>query len=288
MDSKTVIKLLNEYQAKGASTQIILKTILNPNPKIAKKLNTAGDYNKASQIYYSLFKNESALDKKMRYGICLVQTLINASNIEKAENFLKKLEKLSDKKEEYMGAIWEKKGWIADCRNKWDDEIMYFKKAAEIYTKNHKALDLEGYKNDRLLTVEHFIARAMYFRGIKSDLKECIRLFNHNLESYKKLKSQAAIAFNYSWLARCLIAEKNLKKAKIAVDKSVEYFDKVSKKQGNQIKTYSYKIKAELAIAQGKDEEAVRNSLEAIRYSLPPGTYYNGVIEALKPIVESL
>lgn len=288
MNSKIVIKLLDEYQAKGAATEITLKILQNPNPKTAEKLNAANDYSKASQIYYSLYKKEKKLDKKIHYGIRLVQTLINASNLDKTEEFLDELQRLSGGKKEYMGAIWEKRGWMADCRNKYDDEIEYFKKAADIYAKYPKALQVEGHKNDRLLTVEHFIARALYFRGKKSDLKECIRLFTHNLEGYKKLKSESAIAFNYSWLARVLIANGNLKEAKIAVGKSEDYFNKVAKKEGNHIRTYAFRIKAELANAEGKEEEAIRNSLEALRHVLPSGTYYNGVLEALKPIVKSL
>lgn len=288
MNSKAVIKLLDEYQAKGASIEIDLKILPNPKPQAAEELNASGNYAKVAQIYYSLYKNGKGLDKKIHYGIRLVQTLINASNLDKAEKFLDESEKLSKGKEEYMGTIWEKRGWIADCRNKWNDEIKYFKKARDIYIKNPKSLEVEGHKNDRILTVEHFTGRALYFQGKKSDLKECIRLFTHNLEGYKKLKSDTAIAFNYSWLARTHIADGNLKEAKSAAIKSEEYFNKVAKKQGEQIKTYSFRIKAELAKAEGKKEEAVKNSLEAIRHALPPGTYYNGVLEALKPIIEYL
>lgn len=53
------------------------------------------------------------------------------------------------------------------------------------------------------------------------------------------------------------------------------------------MKTYIYRIKTELASAQGKKEEAVNNSLEAIRYTLPEGTYYNGVLDALKPLIKA-
>ena len=195
---------------------------------------------------------------------------------------------LSKGKEVFMGAIWEKRGWIADSRGNMDAEIKYFKKAASIYNKNPKALEIEGHKNDRLLTVEHFVGKALYFRGKKSDLKESIKLFTNSLEGYKKLKSNDAIAFNYSWLARALISDGKLKEAKLAAKKSVEYFNRAAKKQGDQLKTYAFRIKAELASAEGKEEEAIRNSLEALRYTLPSGAYYNGVLEAIKPIVKSV
>src|SRR5258708_30230894 len=173
MDSKKVLEILEKAQAKGAAVEI-------------------------------------KIDNRTKYNISLVQELINASNLDKAGEILDELEKNAEEK--MMGAIWEKRGWIADARDKWDDEIKYFKKAKEIYTSVPGAEDFEGHSKDRILTVDHFTGRALYFRGKKSDLKECEQLFENNLIGYQKLKSDDAIAFNYSWLARVYIAMKDLKK----------------------------------------------------------------------------
>src|SRR5260221_1809599 len=217
------------------------------------------------------------IDKK-KQNISLNQELINASNLDKAEEILNELEKKADKK--MMGAIWEKRGWVADYRQNYDDEIKFFKKAGEIYKTVPGATDIEGHKKDRILTVEHFIARALYFRGRKSDLKECEKLLKKNLLGYKKLKSEDAIAFNYSWLARTYIAMKDLKKAEKCTKKAEEFFDE-------NMKAYTYRLKGELANAKGESEEAIRNAVESLRYTLPAGTYYNGVIEAMKVIIKA-
>src|SRR5260221_451981 len=169
MDSKKVLEILEKAQAKGAAITIQFTTLVNSTPKKASDLNITGDYENSAKMFYTLFVKENNLDKKIHYGVSLVQVLINASNLDKAEEILDDLEKKCKRQEKFMGAIYEKRGWLAECRTKWDDEIKYFKKAGQIYKKNPQSLDIEGHKDDRFLTIEHFIGRALYFRGNKED-----------------------------------------------------------------------------------------------------------------------
>lgn len=272
MNVKKVLQILDNAKASGAAIEIDLKTIPS-YIKYKRSLPLRG-------------KKETNINKRLKYGISLVQTLIDASNLDKAEELLDDIENESNGKK-FMGAIWEKRGWISDYRQNYDDEIKYFKKAKDIYERIPESLDVEGRKEDRLLTVEHFTGRALYFRGRKSDLDECERLFNDSLEGYRKLEREDAIAFNYSWLARVAIAQNDLEKARDLTKKAEEFFEKASKSKGNSIKAYAYRLKSELAIANGKKEESVKYSCEGLRLTLPAGTYYNGVIEAVKNIIKA-
>ncbi|GEM_PF-7109018 len=286
MDKRKILEILNRAQAKGAVVEIKLTVISKANLKEAEKANILADYTKSAILYYSLYKKEKSVSKKMMYGIRLVQELINASNLDKAEEILSEMEKVSGDKK-YMGAIWEKRGWIADCRDKWSEEIECFRKAKEIYESIPESLGTEGRKKDRLSTVEHFMARALYFRGKKEDLMECEKLFSKNLSEYKKLKSDDGIAYNYSWLARAYIAMNNLKEAEKMALFSKKYFRKAAKVQGEFLNGYAYRVMSQLKLAKGNKEEAVDDAIESLRYMLPQGTYYNGVIEAVKCIVEA-
>jgi len=255
MNYKEVIKILEKAQVKGAAVEIDLKKL----PEYIK------------------YKNAKLVEKKVRHGIRLAQELINSSNLDKAEKILNEVEDISDE-EEYMGSVWEKRGWIADARDKWDKEIKYFEKAREIYKTIPGSTEVEGHKDDRILTVKHFTGRALYFRGKKSDLTKCEKLFTDNLAEYKKLKHHDAVGFNYFWLARTYIAMKNVKKAEEMARLAMKYFDKTS----NQ--SFSFRIMAEVNMARGEKEKAIENATESLRYILPAGTYYNGVSDAVKYI----
>lgn len=287
MKVEKVLKILDDAQARGARVAIELKEIDKPDFIEAEKLNEEGDFAKAACIYYSLYKKEETLDYRMKYGVALTQALINASNLDRAESILDELEKSSGD-ERFKGAIFEKRGWIADCRNDYDNEISYFSKAKDIYERLPESKEIEGHKDDRLLTVDHFIGRALYFRGRKSDLPECVNIFTKNLEGYRKLKKDSVVAFNYAWLARTYIAMADLEKAQECVDKAGEHFRLASTFFGERIIAHAYRVEAELAVAMGDDEQALRSSLEALRLTLPEGAYYGGVVEAIKSIVNTV
>src|SRR5258708_24075042 len=96
MDSKKVLEILEKAQAKGAAITIQFTTLVNSTPKKASDLNIAGDYENSAKMFYTLFVKENNLDKKIHYGVSLVQVLINASNLDKAEEILNELEKRSE------------------------------------------------------------------------------------------------------------------------------------------------------------------------------------------------
>lgn len=264
MDIKKVMSILDEAQSQGAAIEVSLDQFKD----------------------YKLYKKENSISKKIKYGISLVQSLIDISNLDNAEKILGELRKIADE-EKYMGAIWEKYGWIADSRKRWAEEIKYFNKAKDIYIRIPESIAFEGRTEDRILTADHFIARALYFRGIKSDLKESEKLFKENLDGYKKLEANDAIAFNYSWLARVYIAMKDFERAENATKKAEKYFSRAAKTKGEKMKSYLYRIRAELYLSEEKKEEALKSSLESLRYALPNGVYYNGIIEAVKEIVKA-
>lgn len=300
--------LIDKAQEAGAIKKIRLEIL--PGIKLrdkdswllkAQRISSFGDYSESALIYFSLYSLEKKEpERKVFYGISLAQELINASNLDDAEDILSQIEKLSQKIKgilylRVLSAVFEKKGWLADCKRLSHDEIKYFEKSRRFIEKIPLAKrDKED--QERLLTIEHFTGRALYIRNKDNfgsnqavkDLKEARKLFAANLESYGKAGREDAVAFNNAWLARVAMALSDIKEAKRRVALAKKHFERVSDKtSSNHILGHYHRIAAELAIFEKEKKKAVDHALMALEFTIPSGTYFNGTMEAVRLLVKA-
>lgn len=268
------LKILKDINTKNASSWI----------KKAKKANMQCLYAYSASIYYTFFKKEKEPFTRFTYGIELTQKLINASNIKQASDILAELNRLQNKiknKENALrakSAIYEKKGWLEDLKGNPKKELALFTKAQDFLKKIAQTKQTKEDKA-RLLTIEHFTARAHYFT---QNFKSAEKIFEINLKNYQKTKNPDTIGFTHAWLARVAIAQKKASRAKRRVKKARIFFSKSNKRTNSALYLQPYhQIKAELESFLGNEKESKKHAQIALLYSLPQGVYYNGVIKAL-------
>ena len=300
--------LIDKAQEAGAIKRIRLEVL--PEIKLrdknswlskAQQINSFGDYSQSAIIYFSLYSLEKKEpERKVFYGISLAQELINASNLGEAEDVLKQIEKLSQKTKgilrlRVLSAVFEKKGWIADCRGLPHDEIRYLEKSRRSIAKI-PLIQRDKEDQERLLTIEHFIGRAFYKRNRKNfrtdraigDLMEARRLFLANLKAYSKIGREDAVAFNNAWLTRVAMAMSDTKEAKKRVALAKKHFERVSEEtSSNHILGHYYRIASEFAIFEKKKKEAVEQAIKALGFTIPSGTYFNGTMEAVRLLLKA-
>jgi len=303
--SAKILKELSRLGAKGAITTIKLKKSSkvktgdkNSWIKKAESLNKKANYAAAANIYYNLFTKETKIQEKTFQGINLVQTLINASNLDVAEQVLENLEDIAGKikdesqKNLLLSSIYEKLGWIADLREKPKKQIQYFKKSLQLIQK----VSPSKYKKEdihRIPTINHFLGRALYkeYKNKKTkkiNLKNALNYFQESLKEFDSQKNTLASAFNHAWIARIYMAQENTKKAEDEIKKAHNIFLKESKGDYNNVLfSHFHRLEAELAILKNQPKKAVENSSTALRMSLPEGAYYEGIIESLKLLIKS-
>jgi len=308
--AERILERLDKAQADGTKTEIgpqILSEVDIADAEKwllkAKTLDSQARWLESANIYNSLYQKESDRGKRVRYGASLAQMFINASNLDKAGLLLEELEKTATGLEEEsvsrkraLSAVFEKRAWVADCREQPDEEIRLLKQAGELIESitAEKRIKEDG---DRLLTVQHFTGRALYKiakegKGTgkaRKDLEAARDLFQQNLEGYRKLGDRPdAVAFNEAWLARVAMAQGKKEKAKRLVENARKHFEEAAETFDSQtILGHYHRVAGQLANYLGNSDEALEHGIEALRLTLPNSAYYNGVLEATKIIVEA-
>ena len=139
---------------------------------------------------------------------------------------------------------------------------------------------------ERKLTIDHFTGRALYFLGKFEKAEE---IFEKNLKDYDDRGNVHATAYNNAWLARVNISLKNKVKAKRFKEAAVKFFEKESKKRKSQhVLEAAYIIEAEYNNFVADYEKAIKNSISALAVNLPPGSYKDGVWEAVAELVKAV
>lgn len=307
---EAILAVIDEVKARGSARKLEPRILPGVNLDEAEKWLARGDeldrqakWNESANIYWSLFTKATEPAAKVRYGERVVQMCVNVGDYGKASKILGELMRIGEgieageEKQRVAARVSLRQAWIADVQDRPEDEMKLLKKAKEFTEKI-----AEGQRDDedrkRLSTIIHFTGRANYALAVRekeperrvSYLNLAQEDFEMDLEAYRRMEPSvhktSGMGYNLAWLARVAIEEKHLEEAERWAEEAIRDFNEVAGATGSGVILHHvHRLRAELAICRGDNEEAVRQATEALRILIPDGSYYDGVLNMVRMII---